>query len=35
MTILTIEGNCIGQLDNCYVIVDGVRVVLLVDDAGP
>jgi hypothetical protein len=33
MTILTAEGNCIGQLDNCYVIVDGVFIVLAVDDA--
>jgi len=35
MTILTSEGNCRGQLDNCYVIVYGVWVVLSVDDAGP
>ena len=33
MTILTIEGNCRGQPDNCYVIVDGAFVVLRVDDA--
>jgi hypothetical protein len=35
MTILTGEDNWGGQLDNCYVIVYGVWVVLIVDDAGP
>jgi len=34
MTILTIEGNWRGQPDKCYIIVDGVGVVLIVDDAG-
>jgi hypothetical protein len=34
ITILTIEGNCQGQLDKCYVIVDGAWVALSVDDVG-
>jgi len=34
ITILTVEGNCRGQIDNCYVIVYGVWVVQTVDDAG-
>ena len=32
MTILTSEGNCNGQLDKCYVIVEVAWVVLRVDD---
>jgi len=35
MTKLTSENNFSGQLDNCYIIVDGVFVVLIVDNAGP
>jgi len=27
MTILTIEVNCTGQPDNCYVIFDGAWIV--------
>jgi hypothetical protein len=34
MTILTTEGNCRGQLDNCYVVVEVVLVVLRVGDGG-
>ena len=33
MTVLTSEGNCIGQPDKCYVIVDVGFVVLTVNDA--
>lgn len=33
MTILTAEGNCWWQVDNCYIIVCGVTIVLTVDDA--
>jgi hypothetical protein len=32
MTILTAEGNWIWQLDDCYIIVDGVFIVLIMDD---
>jgi len=32
VTVLTSEGNYIGQPDNCYVIVDGVIVVQRVGD---
>jgi hypothetical protein len=35
MTILTAEGNWIGQLYNCYIIVDGVFIIPIVDDARP
>jgi len=35
MTKLTSGNNFSGQLDNCYIIVDGVFVVLIVDNAGP
>jgi hypothetical protein len=34
MTILTSALHFIGQLDKCYVIIDGVWIVPVVDTAG-